>query len=104
VKCPICDLEMRIAEREGVEIDYCQQCRGVWLDRGELEKIIARVEQSQSACRSDSRAADTLTHGGDEHRDCERTRAGSQSSERDHRSGEARRKGFLSQLLEAFGD
>ena len=46
MKCPICDIEMRIAEREGVEIDYCPQCRGVWLDRGELEKLIAQVESS----------------------------------------------------------
>ena len=42
MKCPICDIEMRISDREEVEIDYCPQCRGVWLDRGELEKIIAQ--------------------------------------------------------------
>jgi Zn-finger nucleic acid-binding protein len=35
-------VELRIAERQGVEIDYCPQCRGVWLDRGELDKIIDR--------------------------------------------------------------
>ena len=46
MKCPICDIDMRIAEREGVEIDYCPQCRGVWLDRGELEKLIAQVESA----------------------------------------------------------
>ncbi len=43
MKCPVCvDVDLRIAERQGVEIDYCPQCRGVWLDRGELEKIIER--------------------------------------------------------------
>ena len=52
MKCPICDIEMRITEREGVEIDYCPQCRGVWLDRGELEKILARVESQQSRGRT----------------------------------------------------
>ena len=41
MKCPICDIELKTSDREGVEIDYCPQCRGVWLDRGELEKIIA---------------------------------------------------------------
>ena len=44
MKCPICSVEMKLAQREDVEIDYCPQCRGVWLDRGELEKIIARME------------------------------------------------------------
>ncbi|WP_292289728.1 zf-TFIIB domain-containing protein [Marivita sp.] len=42
MKCPIDGTELVIAERSGVEIDYCPQCRGVWLDRGELDKIIDR--------------------------------------------------------------
>lgn len=40
MKCPICHAELRIAERQGIEIDYCPACRGVWLDRGELDKMI----------------------------------------------------------------
>lgn len=40
--CPNCDLELTMSERQGVEIDYCPKCRGVWLDRGELDKIIDR--------------------------------------------------------------
>ena len=40
--CPLCKIPLALADREGIEIDYCQQCRGVWLDRGELDKIIAR--------------------------------------------------------------
>jgi Zn-finger nucleic acid-binding protein len=40
--CPICKVELKMAERQGVEIDYCPQCRGVWLDRGELDKIIEK--------------------------------------------------------------
>ena len=40
--CPACMDELSIAERQGVEIDYCPKCRGVWLDRGELDKIIDR--------------------------------------------------------------
>ncbi len=43
MKCPICDVELLIAERHGVEIDYCPKCRGIWLDRGELDKIIERA-------------------------------------------------------------
>lgn len=43
MKCPLCpDTALVMAERQGVEIDYCPQCRGVWLDRGELDKIIER--------------------------------------------------------------
>lgn len=42
MNCPIDGAELKISERQGIEIDYCPQCRGVWLDRGELDKIIER--------------------------------------------------------------
>lgn len=42
MNCPVCHVELRMADRQGVEIDYCPTCRGVWLDRGELDKIIER--------------------------------------------------------------
>lgn len=42
MKCPVCSTELKMTDRQGVEIDYCPQCRGVWLDRGELDKIIER--------------------------------------------------------------
>jgi uncharacterized protein len=43
MKCPVCSSsELKITDRQGVEIDYCPQCRGVWLDRGELDKLIER--------------------------------------------------------------
>ena len=42
MNCPICNIALVISERQGVEIDYCPTCRGVWLDRGELDKIIER--------------------------------------------------------------
>ena len=41
--CPVDGSELRISDRSGVEIDYCPKCRGVWLDRGELDKIIDRA-------------------------------------------------------------
>src|SRR3546814_12435843 len=40
--CPVCRVPLVMSERQGVEIDYCPNCRGVWLDRGELDKIIER--------------------------------------------------------------
>jgi len=42
MKCPVDGTQLQIADRAGVEIDWCPQCRGVWLDRGELDKIIDR--------------------------------------------------------------
>jgi uncharacterized protein len=42
MKCPVCSVNLLMNERQGVEIDYCPQCRGVWLDRGELDKLIER--------------------------------------------------------------
>ncbi len=38
--CPICKVNLQLSDRQGVEIDYCPKCRGIWLDRGELEKLI----------------------------------------------------------------
>jgi uncharacterized protein len=47
MKCPVCkDVNLVISERQGVEIDYCPSCRGVWLDRGELDKILERSNNS----------------------------------------------------------
>ena len=42
MQCPIDGTDLVMTERSGVEIDYCPKCRGVWLDRGELDKIIER--------------------------------------------------------------
>lgn len=43
MQCPVCKtVNLVMSERQGIEIDYCPQCRGVWLDRGELDKIIER--------------------------------------------------------------
>lgn len=41
--CPICRVPLVMGDRQGIEIDYCAKCRGVWLDRGELDKIIERA-------------------------------------------------------------
>ena len=50
MKCPVdVDVELVMSERQGVEIDYCPQCRGIWLDRGELDKILDRAMPVPSA-------------------------------------------------------
>jgi len=49
MKCPVCINESLVmSERSGIEIDYCPKCRGVWLDRGELDKIIERSTNQSS--------------------------------------------------------
>jgi Zn-finger nucleic acid-binding protein len=47
--CPHCDVNLLMTERQGVEIDYCPECRGVWLDRGELDKILERSHAEVAA-------------------------------------------------------
>jgi Zn-finger nucleic acid-binding protein len=49
MKCPHCDVNLLMSERQGVEIDYCPECRGVWLDRGELDKIVERSHAESTA-------------------------------------------------------
>lgn len=44
MSCPVCRVQLAMSDRQGIEIDYCPQCRGVWLDRGELDKIIERSQ------------------------------------------------------------
>ncbi len=66
MKCPVCsNANLMMTDRSGVEIDYCPECRGVWLDRGELDKIIERSTPSSRPpeSRSDSH------RGSDSHRD-----------------------------------
>ena len=47
MRCPVDDTQLAMSEREGIEIDYCPECRGVWLDRGELDKLIERADRDQ---------------------------------------------------------
>ena len=47
MKCPKCNVNLMITDRSNVEIDYCPECRGVWLDRGELDKNIEPSSHSE---------------------------------------------------------
>jgi Zn-finger nucleic acid-binding protein len=77
--CPVCRTSLVMSERQGIEIDYCPTCRGVWLDRGELDKI---VERSAPA------SAEPL-RGAPRHDDGDR-----------HRFHDKRRKSFFSELFD----
>jgi hypothetical protein len=84
MQCPACQTVLTMSERQGIEIDYCPSCRGVWLDRGELDKI---VERSVGAtAQMAERPAAAIPHGYDDHR-------------YGHR-GHKRRKSFLEELFD----
>ncbi len=53
MKCPNCNVSLVMTDRSGIEIDYCPDCRGVWLDRGELDKIIERSTQNVKTSQDD---------------------------------------------------
>ena len=59
MKCPNCNETLVMADRQGVEIDYCPKCRGVWLDKGELDKLL---ERSASYNYKDDRDFDDRKH------------------------------------------
>lgn len=52
MKCPMCNVSMREVDRRGVRIDVCPECRGVWLDGGELDKLLAAGESWESEYRA----------------------------------------------------
>ncbi|MCS7033346.1 MAG: zf-TFIIB domain-containing protein [Phycisphaerae bacterium] len=62
MKCPHCDIVLSMSERQGVEIDVCPKCRGIWLDRGELDKILDRAraleQEEERLSREDRRMRD----------------------------------------------
>lgn len=57
MKCPTDGTTLTMSERGGIEIDYCPECRGVWLDRGELDKIIERSVTQQAPAAPPAPAA-----------------------------------------------
>ena len=87
MKCPVCQSDLQMSERSGVEIDYCPKCRGVWLDRGELDKIIERAGEALPEVPR----AMTARHPYDD--DEPEPRGG------DPRAGR-RRRGFLSEIFD----
>lgn len=78
MKCPVDGETLVMTDRSGVEIDYCPTCRGVWLDRGELDKIIERTAQAPQVASQTSRASSTRGLGdwddNDHHGDRDRPR------------------------------
>jgi Zn-finger nucleic acid-binding protein len=92
MKCPVCQIDLHMTERQGIEIDYCPQCRGVWLDRGELDKLLER----SSADRPPAAPVDRPTY---ERRVPFEKRWDDDEDER-HGSRGRRRKSFLDELFD----
>jgi uncharacterized protein len=68
MKCPACNETLLMSDKNGVEIDYCPKCRGIWLDRGELEKIIERSADHYS--KKENYDSDYKRYGyGDQYKD-----------------------------------
>lgn len=84
MKCPVCnEVNLVMSERQGIEIDYCPQCRGVWLDRGELDKII---ERSSTAAPQAPQPSQNYSQG--------------QTGYHDKQHKYHKRKSFLSELFD----
>jgi Zn-finger nucleic acid-binding protein len=84
MKCPLCiEPDLVMSDRQGIEIDYCPKCRGVWLDRGELDKLIER----SAAQTSTPQAAHSAAPPREDH------------DER-HRGAYRRKRGFLGEIFD----
>ena len=96
MNCPVDGSELRITDRQGIEIDYCPQCRGVWLDRGELDKVLER--SAQPGYGGERQRA------GSEERPSRDDREGYRGDDRPYREGEYNKKGRRRSMLEDLFD
>ena len=88
MKCPNCGATLVMSDRQGVEIDYCPDCRGVWLDKGELDKIIERAAQFESG------SSGNADRGYDNNRDYDRDQY------KDRKYTHKKRRGFLGDMFD----
>lgn len=108
MRCPVDNETLVMADRHGVEIDYCPKCRGVWLDRGELDKIIERaaVAEAPVALREPGRPAQTAAQAyaepprREEPRREEVRRRRDDDDDDDYRRPRKRRESFLSDIFD----
>jgi Zn-finger nucleic acid-binding protein len=99
MKCPSCEELLVMTERQGVEIDYCPKCRGVWLDKGELDKIIeksATAESNQQVKQNNEKRRQTDDDDDDDDDDNFFNNRRRNNNENPNR----RRGGFLSNLFD----
>jgi hypothetical protein len=103
--CPVCKVELRISDRQGVEIDYCPQCRGVWLDRGELDKLIERSTQVdvRRSAEQPARRPDQPVYRHDDDDDDYKYRGDDDYKYRnDPHYQQKKKRGFLGEIFDIF--
>ena len=106
MNCPIDGTALQMADRQGIEIDYCPQCRGVWLDRGELDKIIERTSGGGAAASAAPASAASPVPPGvrrerdDDWDDDDDTPRSSERYEGDYRPQKRKRKSLLGELFD----
>jgi Zn-finger nucleic acid-binding protein len=101
--CPIDGTTLAMSDKQGIEIDYCPQCRGVWLDRGELDKIIER-SADWSGDRDDDRDRDRgRDDDRDRDRDDDRSRFG-RKDEKAEKPKKSKSKSFFETIMESVGE
>ena len=91
MKCPVDGRELAITHREGIELDYCPECRGVWFDRGEIDKVIERSNREYDEDRREEKR-----YKEEKYRDREK------SDHYEYKTKKKKASSFLSDLLE-FG-
>ncbi len=102
--CPKCSGPMLAWERNGVTIDRCGECRGIFLDRGELERLIDLEQRTMELATGDARWDSRYRGDVDRYRgDADRPRLRDRDDDDDDDRGRRGRRGFLTDLLE-FGD
>ena len=102
MNCPVDNEILQMTERSGVEVDYCPRCRGVWLDRGELDKILERAEREiPMPAPLTGRPRDDYDREDDRRPDYDDDYARRDSYGRPHKK---KRKSFLSEMFEFGGD
>lgn len=100
MKCPVCkDTTLLMSERQGVEIDYCPECRGVWLDRGELDKLIAGEEKAYAGNQQST--SDNQSYVDDNRND---RRSHDDKRDKHSQPRKHKRESFLGEIFEMFGD
>lgn len=87
--CPRCNAELITADRQGVEIDHCPHCRGIWLDRGELDVLIEKTTQLMNRYQSHDDEYE-FRKGHDHHKE----------KHYDDHTYQGRKKNFLSELFD----
>lgn len=101
--CPSCRISLVMSERSGIEIDYCPQCRGIWLDRGELDKIVERATRESAPAPQQQAYAQPQQHEQPHYQQNHQNQQHYQQGydpHYDQQHGHRRKKSFLQQLFD----